>query len=86
MFNLYLILLILKTWVDMIVHLIKEGGLESGKREVGPQTKVTLFTSHSTRAKLMNMIIQLMMMMIMKIMFFFFTGPPPKNLCMENLG
>ena len=33
----------------MIVHLIKEGGLESGKREVGPQTKVTLFTSHSNR-------------------------------------
>ena len=70
----------------MTVHLIKEGGLESGKREVGPQTKVTLFTSHSTPAKLMNMIIQLMMMMIMKIMFFFFTGPPPKNLGMENIG
>ena len=33
----------------MIVHLIKEAGAGSGKREVGPQTKVTLFTSHSNR-------------------------------------
>ena len=55
----------------MIVHLIKEAGVESGKSwEVGfpRQTKVTLFTSHSTLAKLMNMIMGLMMMMTMMMM------------------
>ena len=54
----------------MIVHLIKEAGVESGKSwEVGfprQQTKVTLFTfSFYQLAKLMNMIMGLMMMMMM---------------------
>ena len=49
----------------MIVHLIKEAGAESGKREVGPLAKVTLFTSLSNLAKLMNIIMELMMMMVM---------------------
>ena len=52
----------------MIVHLIKEVGAESGKREVGPLAKVTLFTSLSNLAKLMNIIMELMMMMTMVMM------------------
>ena len=52
----------------MIVHLIKEVGAESGKREVGPLAKVTLFTSLSNLAKLMNIIMELMMMMKMVMM------------------
>ena len=53
---------------NMIVHLIKEVGAESGKREVGPLAKVTLFTSLSNLAKLMNIIMELMMKMMMAMM------------------
>ena len=62
----------------MIVHLIKEvGGAESGKREVGPLAKVTLFTSLSNLAKLMNIIMELMMKMMMMMVDKMFANDVP---------